>query len=103
MGPGDGAPGRVHRGLRDRQRIEAARGMMGLQLVDIRRGPNDDRDTWTPFAPSAQFTPDWWDRVPYMDDNPHYVGVRLADAEVARVELDHDFRGSAHMSAPKLG
>jgi hypothetical protein len=72
--------------------------MMGLQLRDIRRGPNDDKYAWTPFAPSDQFTPDWWDRVPYMDDNPHYVGAWIDDAVVARVELDHDFRGSAPTS-----
>lgn len=77
--------------------------MMGLQLRDILRGPNDDKYAWTPFAPGDQFTPDWWDRVPYMDDNPHYVGVWLDDVNVARVELDHEFRGSAHIGAPKLG
>lgn len=102
MDPSDGAPGRVHRGLRDRQRTAAARGIIGLQLRDIRRGPNDDRYAWTPFASSDQFTPDWWDRVPYLDDNPHYVGVWLDGKCRAGRKLDHDFRGSAHIDAPKL-
>ena len=76
---------------------------MNLELRDVRRAPGDDKYLWTPFELSDDFTPDWWDRVPYLDDDPHYVQVLHDGAEVARVELDHDFRGSAHVGAPRLG
>lgn len=41
--------------------------------------------------------------MPYLDDEPHYVQVRLNGIEVAPVGLDHGFRGSVHVGAPTLG
>lgn len=76
---------------------------MNLELRDVRRAAGDDKYVWTPFEPNQEFNPDWWDRPPYLDDNPHYVGAFLDGVEVARVQLDHDFRGSKHVGAPKLG
>lgn len=76
---------------------------MNLELRDVRRSPGADKYLWTPFELSDDFAPDWWDRVPYLDDDPHYVQVLRDGVEVARVELDHDLRGSAHVRAPRLG
>ena len=76
---------------------------MNLVLRDLRRGPGDDKYVWMPFEVNDQFNGEWWDRVPYLDDDPHYVQVLLDGVEVARVELDHGFRGSEHVDAPKLG
>jgi ribosomal protein S18 acetylase RimI-like enzyme len=74
-----------------------------LELRDLRRGPGDDKYVWLPFEVNDNFNPDWWDRVPYLEDDPHYVQVLLDGVEVGRVELDHGFRGSKHLGAPKLG
>ena len=76
---------------------------MSVELQDIRRGPGDDRYTWTPFGLNDQFNGDWWDSPPYLSDDPHFVLARAQGIEVARVELDYDFRGSLHVGAPDLG
>jgi GNAT superfamily N-acetyltransferase len=76
---------------------------MNLELHDIRRSPDDDRYVWAPFELSDQFNGDWWDSPPYLTDDPHFVVARAQGIEVARVELDHDFRGSLHVGAPDLG
>lgn len=76
---------------------------VNLELRDVWRGPGDNKYAWTPFEPNDEFNPDWCDRPPYLVDDPHYVEVLIDGVEVARVELDHDFRGSKHIGAPKLG
>jgi GNAT superfamily N-acetyltransferase len=74
-----------------------------LWLVELRRASRDDRYVCMPFEPNDQFNGGWWDRTPYLDDDPHYIDVLLDGVEVARVELDHDFRDSMHVGAPELG
>lgn len=76
---------------------------MNLILRDVRRVHSEDRYVWTPFELNEEFNGDWWDSPPYMIDDPHYVEAMLGGVEVARVELDHDFRGSMHVGAPTLG
>jgi hypothetical protein len=76
---------------------------MSPRLIHIHRGPTDDRHAWTPFAPSNEFNRDWWDSPPYRTKDPHYVRADQEGVEVARLELDHDFQGSQHVGAPKLG
>ena len=76
---------------------------MELEIREIRRRSDDSRFLWTPFEPNDQFNGDWWDRPPYMTDDPLYIEVLLDGVEVARVELDEGFRGSKHVGAPTLG
>jgi len=76
---------------------------VNLILRDVRRDPSDDRYVWTPYELNEEFNGDWWNSPPYSIDDPHYVKAILAGVEVARVELDHYFRGSKHVGAPRLG
>ncbi|SHG13316.1 hypothetical protein SAMN05443575_1462 [Jatrophihabitans endophyticus] len=76
---------------------------MSITLVHLRRGASDDKYSWTPFAPNDEFNGDWWDSPPYLFDDPHFVRADGDGVEVARIELDHDFRGSKHVGAPDLG
>lgn len=55
---------------------------MGLQLVQLRRAPDDNRYEWTPFEPNDQFNGDWWDDAPFDDDDPHFIDVLLNGVEV---------------------
>lgn len=74
-----------------------------LTFVERRRSPTDDRYEWSPFEPDERFTGHWWDPIPYHDDNPYYVQVRLGTLEVARVELDEDVEISHYANTPALG
>lgn len=76
---------------------------MNLILQDVRREPGSDRYVWTPFEMNEEFNGDWWDSPPHSTDDPHYVTAILGGVQVARVELDHNFRGSSHFGAPRLG
>lgn len=84
-------------------RMAVTVGLVNLILRAVRRGPSDDRYVWTPFELNEEFNEDWWGSPPYLKDDPHYVEGTLDGVEVARVELDHDFRGSKHVGAPRLG
>lgn len=74
-----------------------------LVLRNFHRAASDNRYEWTPFDLNEEFNGVWWDSPPYMTDEPHFVQAKLGGVEVARVELDHDFRGSKHVGAPRLG
>ncbi len=76
---------------------------VNLDLVHIRRGPSDDKYVWTPFAVNDEFNAGWWDSPPYLFDDPHYVRADSDGVEVAKIEFNHDFRGSKQVGAPKLG
>jgi hypothetical protein len=59
-----------------------------LEFIEIRRS-GTDRYSWTPFEFSESFdTFDWWDRVPYWNDNPWHIKVLRDEDEVGRLELD---------------
>lgn len=73
-----------------------------LDLVERRRGVDDDRYSWIPFEPSARFTAGWWEDPPYLDDDPWFVQVLLQGVEVARVELGADFDVTHYAGAPRL-
>lgn len=73
-----------------------------LTLAEKRRGPNDDRYAWLPFEDSALFSPEWWDRVPYLDDDPWFVLALQENTEVARVELDNDVHIDHYADTPNL-
>lgn len=60
---------------------------MHLEVIELRRGAEEDRYRWEPFDHDDGFTEDWWHgRVPMIDD-PWFVSARLDGEVVARVEL----------------
>ncbi len=59
----------------------------GVELIDICRPPASDRYSWHPFNRSDDFNGDWWNRLPYMQDDPWFVSARLGHHEVARMEF----------------
>lgn len=77
--------------------------MVSLVLVPVRRPSIEERYSWAPFEPNDEFNDDWWCQPPYLRNDPWYVKVLQDEVEVARVELDESFRGSAYEGAPDLG
>ena len=89
---------------RHSHRERAAKGRaVKLEVRDLRRAAWENTYRWRPFEPNQMFNPDWWDRPRYNHRDPHCIAVFLDGTEVARVELDHHFRGSRHAGAPRLG
>jgi len=76
---------------------------MALQLLDLHRGPTDDRLWAPPFDWDVAYENEhWWNRQ--LGDDPWFVRVLENSVEVARVELD-DPGGinPAYRGVPKLG
>jgi GNAT superfamily N-acetyltransferase len=45
--------------------------------------------SWSPFERSDSFDAfEWWDRVPYWNDDPWYIQILRDGEEVGRLELD---------------
>ncbi|SKM36387.1 acetyltransferase, gnat family protein [Mycobacteroides abscessus subsp. abscessus] len=77
---------------------------MDLRLVDLRRGPADDR-CWTPaFDDAVTYEhPDWWNPHLIGSDDPWYVQVLEGGVEVARVELKEDVDIEHYANVPAIG
>lgn len=69
-----------------------------LTLVEVRRGPRDDRLSWRPFEQSSDFNAQWWDRKQYA--RTWFVQALLADDEVARVQLNPDVDVTGYVGVP---
>jgi GNAT superfamily N-acetyltransferase len=74
-----------------------------ILLRHVGRPAGVSRSTWRPFEPTLGFNDAWWSRVPYATSAPHFVTFSVGSTEIGRVELDHNWSGSLHMNAPRLG
>ncbi|GAB2829177.1 hypothetical protein GCM10027176_36720 [Actinoallomurus bryophytorum] len=76
---------------------------MDLILIEKRRGPDDDRYSWQPFASSEEFNDRWWNNIKLFGDTATYLEVHRAGTEVARVELDEHVYIEHYLDVPPLG
>lgn len=76
---------------------------MDLVLIEKRRGPDDNRYSWRPFADSEGFEDRWWDDIKSFDDTSTYLEVCRAGIEVARVELGERVNIEHYLDVPPLG
>lgn len=77
---------------------------MPLQLIDLRPGPADDRWWMPPFDEAVTYAhPDWWSPILHGTDDPWYVQVLAAGAEVARIELKEDVDIEHYANLPAVG
>jgi GNAT superfamily N-acetyltransferase len=75
---------------------------MDLVLIEKHRGSDVSRFTWMPFDQRDGFEPTWWNRSHLYGDTYRHIEVRLADVEVARVELDETVHIDRYLGAPSL-
>jgi hypothetical protein len=76
---------------------------MDLELIEKRRGADDDRYAWRPFISNVGFKNHWWNDGRRFGDTSTYIQVCRAGTEVARVELRQRVDIDHYLYVPPLG
>lgn len=71
-----------------------------MSLVCVEHPRTSSAYGWSPFSPSDQFTPDWWESRRTFHRSSRLLSFWQADQEVARVELEGRARYEPYDAAP---